>query len=62
MTVAMTQIGSMLDISKPAVGVQIQIRSDGKVIWLNVDGQCRVRVCGIPSLEIEDGRRQGDER
>lgn len=45
----------MVDISEPEA-VQIQIRADGKVIWINVDGICRFRACRIKELEITDER------
>lgn len=42
-------------------GVQIQIRHDGLVTWINVDGVCRMRIIGngitVP-IEIEDGRKK----
>lgn len=40
-------------------GVEIIIRSDGLVIWLNVDGICRARIVtnGLTMpITIEDGR------
>lgn len=38
-----------LDITAPAHGVEVQIRLDGKVLWVNVDGVLRLRICQIPS-------------
>ena len=49
------QLGDMMDITAPK-GVQIQIRADGKVIWVNVDGKCVLRCCQIEVLDIEDAR------
>ena len=46
----------LLDITKPEHGVQIQIRDDGKVIWVHVDGITVLRICQIPQLELDDGR------
>ena len=46
----------MLDITAPEHGVQIQIRNDGKVIWIHVDGMTVLRICQIPRLDIEDER------
>ena len=46
----------VLDLTAPIEGVQVQVREDGKVLWVNVDGVCRLRVCRIPELEIEDRR------
>jgi hypothetical protein len=38
-----------LDITSPE-HVQIQIKHDRKVIWVNVDGICRLRICQIKNL------------
>jgi hypothetical protein len=43
------------DITAPA-HVQIIIRADGKTVWVNVDGICKLRICQIPILEVEDQR------
>lgn len=53
-------IGPQLDISNPSHGVQVQIREDGGVLWVNIDGLMRLRVCGIKpgTLEIEDKRKR----
>lgn len=43
------------------LGVEIIIRSDGLVLWLNVDGICRARIVtnGITvPIIIEDGRKE----
>jgi hypothetical protein len=50
------QVTEMLDITAPAEGVEIEIRNDGKTIWVNVDGICRLRVCQVPALMIVDNR------
>lgn len=36
--------------------VQIQIRNDGKVIWVNTENGCVLRICQIKKLEIVDLR------
>lgn len=41
-----------LDITG-AVVVQILVRKDKKVIWINVNGVCVLRVCQIKKLEQE---------
>jgi hypothetical protein len=46
----------MQDISQPKV-VQIQIRSDAKVVWVNVDGKCVLRCCQIEKLILDDERK-----
>lgn len=37
-------IEAQTDITEPQ-NVEIQIRNDGKVIWVNVDGICVLRIC-----------------
>lgn len=44
-----------IDITKPDAGVEISIKDDGTVIWINVDGICVLRVCQIPYLEVTKG-------
>ena len=46
----------LLDLSKPRA-VEVIVRNDGKVLWVNVDGLCRLRICGVKKLTVEDGRR-----
>lgn len=41
-----------LDITAPKLGVDITVREDGKVIWVNVDGVNVLRVCQIPTLLV----------
>ena len=42
--------------------VQIRIRDDGKVIWINTpDKGCVCRICQIKELHIEDNRREKQE-
>lgn len=50
------EIPQFLDITAPKMGVQIDIRSDGKVIWVSVDGITVLRVCQIPRLIIKDNQ------
>lgn len=49
----------MLDLN-PEHGVEISIREDGKQVWVNVDGLCRMRLTAVPgtsfSLTVEDRR------
>lgn len=44
-----------LDITG-ATDVSIQIRADGKVLWVNVDGICALRVCRIDRIVVLDSR------
>jgi hypothetical protein len=48
-----------VNLTQPSV-VQIVIRQDGKTVWINVDGVCRLRVCRIEKLLLEDQRYQSD--
>jgi hypothetical protein len=41
-----------LDITEPCHGVDVQIRADGKVLWVNVDGVCVLRICRITNLKL----------
>ena len=50
-----------LDITAPEHGVQIQVRADGKVIWVHVDGITVLRICQIPRLDMEDERSLSPE-
>ena len=44
-----------LDVTAP-IHVEIVIRSDGTVIWVNIDGICRLRACRITKLTLNDER------
>jgi len=48
-------IEAQTDITEPQ-SVEIQIRDDGKVIWVNVDGICVLRACRITNLQVMDYR------
>jgi hypothetical protein len=41
----------MIDITAPSLA-EIQIRSDGAVLWINVDGVCRLRICGLKPANL----------
>jgi hypothetical protein len=45
----------MEDVIAPEV-VEILIRGDGEVVWVNVDGICKFRACQIKVLIVEDRR------
>ena len=36
------------------VNGELQIRSDGKVIWLNTENGCILRICGITTINPND--------
>jgi hypothetical protein len=41
---------NMLDITGAKL-VEVEVSKDGKVLWVNVDGICRFRICQIEALE-----------
>jgi hypothetical protein len=43
----------MLDITAPKL-VEVQIRHDQKVIWVNVNGTCALRCCQVEHLVLPD--------
>ena len=53
----MDTLGTLQDITGAKV-VEVEIRNDGKVVWLNVDGITRTRVCRVDQLVITDNRPQ----
>jgi hypothetical protein len=60
MATYVTWDGQMVDIAAP-VNVEVEVRGDQKVLWVNVDGTARLRVCRIQgelTLRSQtDGRR-----
>lgn len=48
------KLPEMIDISGKEV--EIEIRQDGKVLWVNVDGICRLRASQIPKITITDAQ------
>lgn len=48
-----------VDVTAPQ-DVEVKIRSDGKVVWVNVDGICLFRVCRIQNLTVSDERDSDD--
>lgn len=40
-----------IDITEPMHGVEIQVDWKRKVLWVNVDGVCALRVCRAPQIE-----------
>lgn len=50
-----SQVIEMLDIGDPNY-VEVTIREDARVLWVNVDGMCRLRISRIKKLVIEDER------
>lgn len=47
----------LLDITAPEEFVQVEVRSDGKVLWVHVDGITVLRICRISTIiDIADYR------
>lgn len=47
---------TMLDITGTDI-VEISIREDGKVVWVNTEDGCQLRICRIKGkIEIDDRR------
>jgi len=49
----------MLDITGSEC-VQVEIRNDGKVVWINTEDGCVVRICRIKHLDVVDNRGNHD--
>ena len=47
--------GSLLDITAPEFGAQVEVAEglQGLVIWINVDGVARLRICQVKLLEVK---------
>lgn len=45
----------MVDITQPMVGVQVMLipAINGRVLHVNVDGVCVLRICRIPATQLE---------
>lgn len=41
----------MLDVTAPEV-VDVSVRHDGSVLWVNVDGHCMLRICQIGDIVV----------
>ena len=52
---AMLDWEKSLDVTG-AEHVEVEIRSDGSVLWVNVDGTLALRVCRAKSITIKDER------
>jgi hypothetical protein len=49
---------NQIDITGCSLPVEIDIRFDGKILWLNVGGICLVRICRTKSLLFSDQVRE----
>lgn len=48
----------MVDINSPEAGVEVRATEDGSTLWVNVDGKCALRICGIQFMTICDDRQK----
>jgi hypothetical protein len=46
------EVTNMLDIRAPEI-VQFDCSEDGKVLWINVDGICRLRVTDTKGIMVD---------
>ena len=55
---------TMLDITciQSSDFVEISIREDDKVVWINVNGQCLFRISKIQNLVVHRGRKSFVEK
>jgi hypothetical protein len=42
----------LLDITGAKL-VEVEVSKDQRVLWINVDGICRLRICQIDRLELQ---------
>jgi hypothetical protein len=54
-------VDEMLDVAEPAV-LEIEIREDSSVVWVNVDGRTVFRACRIEKLIVADNRKVHPQR
>ena len=46
----------LLDITDPDGPIEIKVRHDGKVIWVNVGHKCALRICtdSVPVIIVDE--------
>ncbi len=49
----------MLDITRPD-NVEVQFSANGLTLWVNVDGICRLRICGPAVRDARDDLQVSD--
>jgi hypothetical protein len=47
----------MIDIIN-AKCVNVEIRDDGKVLWINTENGCQLRICQIERIQVCDKRKK----
>ena len=51
---------SQLDITAPINGVEIIFNEERRVLWVNIDGICVLRICQIKKLDSNLFNKEGD--
>lgn len=51
---------ALVDITGAEI-VDVEIRDDGKVLWVNTERGCVLRICRIKNVEVIDRRTQGEK-
>ena len=49
-------IPGLLDFAVSDLPVEVRVRQDGEVLWINVGPKCVLRICGIKEIVVEDDR------
>lgn len=49
------EVKHMIDVTGPE-HLEIVIREDGVIVWINIDGMCAFRACRIKELVVTDNR------
>jgi hypothetical protein len=53
------EIPELVDITGPT-HVEVLLREDRSVLWINVDGICRLRICKIQNFVFNDEKYPGE--
>lgn len=48
-----TPSGSMMDIVGPVSAIEVDIRKDAGIVWINIDGVCRLRITNSRGVEVK---------
>jgi hypothetical protein len=55
-------MGPMIDITEPNADIEFLVKNDKQVVWVNVGGVCRLRICRIGQNKIILSGPQGFEQ
>lgn len=56
---ALPEFEDLIDLRRKEVVVRIS--EDGKIIWINTERGCVLRVCNIEKLHLDDMRRENEK-